>query len=87
LIGPNRAAFNQYWQAYQNDPTIDQAGWEAAATGIGMLPITLEYANQATVSPGAQLFMLASTLFSMGLYTTVGQPNGNFQAWRDSIVS
>jgi hypothetical protein len=87
LIGSNRAAFNQYWQVYQNDPTIDQAGWEAAATSMGMVSINLDYANQSAVSPGAQLFMLASTLFSVGLYTAIGQPNGNFQEWRDNIVS
>lgn len=87
LIGANRAAFNQYLQAYRNDPTVDQAGWEAAAVSMGMVSINLDYANQAAVSPGAQLFLLASTLFSVGLYTAVGQPNGNFLEWKDSIAS
>jgi hypothetical protein len=47
----------------------------------------LEYAGEAEISPGAQLFILASTLFSLGLYETLGQPNGNAEVWKESIIS
>ena len=66
---------------------IDQPGWEAAAAEAGLRPIDLDYANEGEISPGAQLFMLASTLFSLGLYETVGQPNGNPTDWKESITS
>ncbi|MBI1880908.1 MAG: hypothetical protein HYR94_22240 [Chloroflexi bacterium] len=52
-----------------------------------MREINIAYASEAGVSPGAQLFALASTLYSLGLYATVGQPNGNAAAWKAQITS
>jgi hypothetical protein len=31
--------------------------------------------------------MLASTLFSLGLYEALGQPNSNAAVWKDNIIS
>jgi hypothetical protein len=31
--------------------------------------------------------MLASTLYALGLYDTIGSPNGNASAWKNQIVS
>lgn len=70
-----------------SDPALDQSGWEIAAVEAGLRPISLDYANEGEISPGAQLFMLASTLYTLGLYETVGQPNGNPNAWKVSIIS
>ena len=39
------------------------------------------------ISPGAQLFVLASTLYGLGLYASLGSPNGNAQEWKDNITS
>ena len=86
MIGRNRTIFSQYRQNY-DDQAVDQAGWEAAAASMGVRSVSLEYANEAPVSPGAQLFILASTLFSLGVYSTLDQPNGNPEAWRDNIIS
>ena len=86
IIGPNHANYTQHLQNY-TDPAVDQAGWEAAASSAGLQPITIGYANETQVSPGAQLFSLASTLFSLGLYTAVGQPNDHAPAWKESIIS
>ena len=73
--------------AQYGDPTVDQAGWEAAAESIGMREVFIPYAQLGAVPPGAQLFVLASTLFSLGLYAGLGEPNGNAAAWKDSIIS
>lgn len=86
LIGPKRSLFLENVQRYQEDPAVDQPGWEAAAIAAGLRPIRVEYANEGEISPGAQLFLLASTLFSLGLYENAGQPNGNAGAWKESIV-
>ena len=87
LIGSHRAAFDAAWQLYKSDPEVDQAGWETAAGELGLRPVSVDYATETGVSPGAQLFILASTLFSLGLYATVGQPNGNAAAWKAQIGS
>ena len=49
--------------------------------------VYVPYANEAGVSPGAQLFALASTLFGLGLYSSLGQPNGNAEVWKVGIIS
>lgn len=86
LVGPQRktllAALAQY-----DDPAVNQAAWEEAAASIGLREVHVPYANEAGVSPGTQLFALASILFSLGLYKSLGQPNGNAAIWRDSIIS
>ena len=86
MIGRNRTIFSQYRQNYMYQG-VDKTGWEAAADSMGVHPVSLEYANEAAVSPGEQLFILASTLFSLGVYSTLDQPNGNPEAWRDNIIS
>lgn len=86
LIGTSLASYTFYLQNY-TDPKVDQAGWEAAAMSAGLQPITLDHADGASVSPGMQLFLVASTLFSLGLYATVGRPNGNPEAWKEQITS
>jgi hypothetical protein len=87
LIGPKRSLFLDSVQRYQEDAAVDRPDWEAAAAEAGLRPISLEYASEDEITPGAQLFLLASTLFSLGLYESVGQPNGNAPAWKESIVS
>jgi hypothetical protein len=53
----------------------------------GLRPVDLPYADESGASPGAQLFALASTLYSLGLYTELGQPNDNAAAWQAQIGS
>jgi hypothetical protein len=86
IIGPKQSNLTRHLQIF-SDPAVDQAGWEAAATSAGLRPVTVEYADRAEVSPGAQLFSLARTLFELGVYTPLGQPDDNAEAWRESIVS
>lgn len=86
LVGPQRTRFIAALAEYSDSPQVDRAGWEAAAAGMGMQEVLIPYAHQAAISPGAQLFALASTLFGLGMYTSLGQPNGNATAWRDNIV-
>jgi hypothetical protein len=86
LIGPDRALYLEAMNQYTNSE-LDQDDWEAAASEAGLRPVNLEYATVATVSPGAQLFALASTLFSLGIYASVGQPNGNADTWKSQIIS
>lgn len=86
MIGTGLASYTFYLQNYR-DETVDQAGWEAAAISAGLQPITLDAAGGVSVSPGMQLFLVASTLFSLGFYETVGRPNGNPEAWMKRITS
>ena len=86
LIGPKRVLYLDSMSRF-SDPTVDQPGWEAAAAAAGLRPVSLDYAEEDEISPGAQLFMLASTLFSLGLYETLGQPNGNAAVWKHNITS
>lgn len=86
IIGPQQSHYRRCLQNF-NDPAVDQAGWEAAAASIGLLPLELAYAEETIISAGAQLFSLASTLFSLGLYRELGQPGGNAAAWQAQIVS
>lgn len=86
LIGPYRNVYLDTLRRY-SDPVVDRPTWEIAGVEAGLRPIRLEYAGEAEISPGAQLFILASTLFSLGLYETLGQPNGNAEVWKEKIVS
>ena len=86
LIGPQRATLLTMLAQYTN-PEVDQPEWEATAVSLGLRVVDIPYAEEAGISPGAQLFVLASTLFSMGLYSSLGQPNGNAEVWKDSITS
>lgn len=86
LLGPRRSNYNDCLACY-GDPALDRAGWEAAAVEAGLRPVSLAYAGEAGISAGAQLYLLASTLFSLGVYEGLGQPNGNAGVWQESIIS
>jgi hypothetical protein len=86
LIGPNRTVYLDTLRRY-GDPVVDRPTWEIAGIEAGLRPIRLEYAGEAEISPGAQLFILASTLFSLGIYKTLGRPNGNAEVWKEKIIS
>lgn len=85
MVGPQRSRFIAALAEYTNSVEVDQAGWEAAARSMGLQEVAVPYAHQAAVSPGAQLFVLASTLFGLGMYASLGQPNGNAAGWKDQI--
>jgi hypothetical protein len=86
FLGPRRAAFMATLTEYAG-PAVDQAAWEAAAVSMGLKEVYVAYANEAGVSPGAQLFALASTLFGLGLYPGLGKPNGQAEVWKEKIIS
>ena len=86
IIGPKQSYYTRHLQSY-NDSTVDRAGWEAAAMSVGLQPIELDYAHETYLSPGAQLFILASTLFALGVYSELGQPGANAEDWREKIVT
>lgn len=86
MIGPNRASYAEYVNNFGNG-AVDQAAWETAAASIGLREVGLSYADEVSVSPGLQLFMLASTLFQLGIYTPLGQPAANAEIWKESIIS
>lgn len=87
LIGPHRATYAATLQQFNTDPAVDQSGWESAAQVAGLRPVDLPYADESGASPGAQLFALASTLYGLGVYAELGQPNGNAAAWQARIGS
>jgi hypothetical protein len=86
IIGPKRTLYLDSMTRF-GDPEVDQPGWETAAVEAGLRPVNLDYANEGEITPGAQLFMLASTLYTLGLYETIGPPNGNAAGWKSQIIS
>ncbi|MFN8453200.1 MAG: hypothetical protein U0401_00775 [Anaerolineae bacterium] len=87
LVGPQRSRFMAALEEYTASPEVGRAGWEAEAQSLGLQEVLVPYAHQSAITPGAQLFALATTLFGLGMYSTLGQPNGNAAAWKDSISS
>lgn len=85
LLGPQRSRFIAALDEY-NSEAVEQIGWETAARSMGIQEVFVPYANQAAISPGAQLFALATTLFGLGMYTSLGQPNGNAEEWKSNII-
>lgn len=86
LLGPGRSTYNECLARYA-EPGLEQSGWEVAAVEADLRPVSLAYAGDTAISAGAQLFLLASTLFSLGLYGELGQPGGNAAAWQERIMS
>lgn len=91
FLGPKRAHYLAHYARYQSDD-VDRTAWETAATEAGLKEIRLDYAQEAPVSPGAQLFLLAMTLYELGIYEGLGHPAGSettepdVEGWQASIV-
>jgi hypothetical protein len=86
LIGPRQSAYLEKLNRFATE-VVDQTQWEAAAVGMGMRQVPLDNAPEAAISPGAQLFVLASTLYDIGIYTGLGQPSANAEAWKVQITT
>lgn len=86
LLGSQRSNYNNCLARYA-DPALDRASWEAAAVKAGLRMVKLAYAAEKEISPGTQLFLLAATLFSLGIYAELGQPIGNAEMWEERITS
>jgi hypothetical protein len=91
FIGDDSAHYQDNLAVYGNG--VDQAAWETAAEEIGMNPVQIDYATAEPVSPGTQLFMLASTLYDFDIYPELGHPAGSgnptsdVEGWKQSIIS
>lgn len=86
LLGPQRTNYNNCLARYR-DPALDRTDWESAAVEAGLRSVNLAYAADAEISPGAQLFLLALTLFSLGLYLELGRPGSNAAVWQERITA
>jgi len=92
LLGPERARYHELAEIYRNG-VVDQPPWEAAAREIGLKQVGLAYAAEAPISPGRQLFMLASTLYELAIYRDLGNPlehelpGSNVEAWQQQILA
>jgi hypothetical protein len=89
-IGLERATFQQNLEIYGNG--VDRDAWEVAADEMGLIEASVPYAEEPAVSPGAQLFMLAATLYDFDIYAEFGNPAGNgaepdVQGWKNSIMA
>lgn len=84
LLGPQRANYHRHLQDFAA-LGAEQAAWEAAASKLGLRAVTVDYADEAGISPGTQVFILASTLFQMGIYADLGQPAANGEAWGERV--
>ena len=91
FIGDDSSHYQENLNVYGNG--VNQAAWETAAEEIGMEPVQIDYAEAEPVSPGTQLFMLASTLYDFDIYPELGNPAGNgnptsdVEGWKQSIIS
>jgi hypothetical protein len=67
-------------------------GFAPALVAAGLRKVRVDYAQEAPVSPGAQLFLLAMTLYELGIYEELGHPAGSeatepdVAGWQASIV-
>lgn len=92
FLGPKRAYFLERQTRYRSDE-VDQATWEQAAVEVGLEEIRIDYAEDGPISAGAQLFMLATTLYKLGIYEALGDPAGDgttepdVEGWKVSIIS
>ena len=87
LLGPQRTTFLAMLTQYSTIEADEANQWEMAATKIGLQEVHIPYAGDAAVVPCAQLFILAQTLFGLGLYTSLGSPKGNADLWLEKIIS
>jgi len=84
LLGPERARYHELAEIYRNG-IVDRPLWEAAAREIGLKEVGLAYAAEAPISPGRQLFMLATTLYDLGNPAENEPPGSNAEAWQRQI--
>jgi hypothetical protein len=88
IIGVERSHFLDAMAGYATLDTGDRLTWEMAAKTIGLKEVRIKYADEAPISAGAQLFLIAQTLFSLGLYTKHGAPTGdNANRWQASVAT
>jgi hypothetical protein len=67
-------------------PAEPAPDWEAEALELGLVEVHLDYADEPPISPGLQLFMLAATLYDLGIYTELGDPaTADAAAWRKAV--
>lgn len=90
FLGPKRIYYLDRYALYHGEG-VDQPAWEQAAVEAGLREIRLDYAEDGPISTGAQLFMLAATLYDLGIYEALGDPAGDgttapdVEGWKDSI--
>jgi hypothetical protein len=92
FLGPKRVHYLDRTALYHSEG-VDQPAWEQAAVEVGLREVNIDYANDGPVSAGAQLFMLAATLYDLGIYEALGAPAGDgtskpdVEGWKDSIAA
>jgi hypothetical protein len=88
FLGPKRAHFLDRQARYHGDG-IDHPAWEQVAVEIGLKEMRIDYAEDRPISAGAQLFLLAATLYDLGLYEALGDPatESNIEGWKDSVIA
>lgn len=82
LTGSHRARYMESLGHFATDPAINPACWEAAANEVGLYPIYLDEVNETEVSPGAQLFALASNLSGLDLLAALNRSG----IWKDETI-
>ena len=88
FLGPKRAHFLDRQARYHGED-VDRAAWEQAAVEAGLKEVRIDYAEDGPISAGAQFFMLAATLYDLGIYEALGDPaaEADVEGWRDSIMA
>lgn len=88
FLGPRRAHFLDR-QARYHDDGVNQPAWEQAAVEIGLKEVRIDYAEDGPISVGTQLFILAATLYDLGIYEALGDPamEANVEGWKDSVIA
>lgn len=86
LTGSHRARYMESLGHFAADPAINPTSWEAAANEAGLYSIYLDEVNETEVSPGAQLFALASNLSGLGLLAALSRSTHSAWIWKDEAI-
>lgn len=86
LHGSDRARYLESIRHFSTDPAINPGPWEAVARETGFHSLHLDDTSETEVSPGAQLFALASNLSGLGLLAALSRSTGQAGIWQDQPV-
>lgn len=86
ILGEKKVDFWATLSVFNNLNESAQVRWEEYGIGLGLEVAKVEYATDAGVSAGEQLFLVARGLYKLGLYTNYGVPShSNAAKWARAI--
>ena len=88
MLGPNYSILQASRAIFAALTPAEKDTWEAEANSLNLATVSLDYAVDAAMTPGEQLFSQAKALYSIGIHSATGDPDGtNATAWATAIAS